>query len=217
MEKAGYQIVPKFHLSSAIRWANRSCKSYFVNHATVSSPNHLRQWEEMLSSAELAYNSMINHSTGKSPFNIVYTNLALDVAVLPKYQSEPASNFTRNYSQMLEEVRKQLIKSNQSYKAAADVHRRQKLFNVEDLVMVHMRRERFPPGTNYSKLHRRKIGPLLIIAKINDNAYTVELPADTQTSLTFNVSDIWPYHSHDDAPNITISSSESSSSSAGED
>ncbi|PKU71741.1 hypothetical protein MA16_Dca026865 [Dendrobium catenatum] len=179
---------------------------------------HPRQWEEMLSSAEFAYNAMVNRSTGKSPFSIVYTkvpNLALDVAVLPKIQSDAASKFTTNYSQMLEDVRKQLIKSNQSYKAAADIHRRQKIFNIGDLVLIRMRRERFPPGT-YSKLHRRKIGPVPIVAKINDNAYTVELPVDIHTSPTFNVSDIWPYHSPDDAP-IAISSSESSSSSAGED
>ncbi|PKU67182.1 hypothetical protein MA16_Dca013606 [Dendrobium catenatum] len=172
----------------------------------------------MLSTAEFAYNSMVNRSTVKSPFSIVYTklpNLALDVVVLPKCKSGAASTFMSQYSQMLEEVHTHLTNANLKYKAAADTRRRQQLFKVGDLVMVRLRRERFPPGA-YSKLSRRKIGPVPIIAKINDNAYTVELPADQNTSPTFNVSDIWPYHPPDNSV-ITISSSESSSSDAGED
>lgn len=78
---------------------------------------------------------------------------------------------------MLSDVKQQLVQSNQKYKAAVDTHRRQRLFDVGDLVMVRLRRERFPPGA-YSKLARRKIGPIPITAKINDNAYTVALPPD---------------------------------------
>ncbi|PKU82811.1 hypothetical protein MA16_Dca006109 [Dendrobium catenatum] len=176
------------------------------------------QWEEVMTTAEFAYNSMVNRSSGKTPFSIVYTkipNLALDVAVLPKCKSGAATSFTDQYSQMLEDVHRQLTKANLKYKASANLHRRQSVFNVGDLVMVRLRRECFPPGT-HSKLSRRKIGPVPIIAKINDNAYTVELPQGYTASPTFNVSDLWQYHPPDDAP-IMISSSESSSSNAGED
>ncbi|XP_020700061.1 uncharacterized protein LOC110112248 [Dendrobium catenatum] len=161
---------------------------------------------------------MTNRTTGKSPFSIVYTkqpNISLDITVLPKCKSSAATNFTDQYSEMLAEVRQQIIKSNQLYKETADVHRRHKTFKVGDLVMVRLRRERFPPGT-YSKLARRKIGPVPIVTKINDNAYTVALPADCNTSSTFNVSDIWEYKPADDGV-IALSSSESSSSEAGED
>ncbi|PKU81168.1 putative mitochondrial protein [Dendrobium catenatum] len=177
-----------------------------------------KQWEEVLTTAEFAYNSMVNRSTGKTPFSIVFTkvpNLALDLAILPKCKSGAAKNFTNQYSQMLEDVRLQLTNANRKYKADADRHRRPLVFNVGDLVMIRLRRERFPPGT-YSKLSRRKIGPVPIIAKMNDNAYTVELPPGYTTSPTFNVSDLWRYHPPDQSP-ITISSTETSSSEAGED
>ncbi|KAI0491610.1 hypothetical protein KFK09_025870 [Dendrobium nobile] len=180
--------------------------------------DYSKKWEEVLTTAEFAYNSMVNRSTGKSPFSIVFTkisNLALDVAVLPKCKSLPASQFTAQYSRMLEDVHTQLNNANQKYKAAANLHKRQVLFKVGDLIMERLRRERFAPGT-YTKLSRRKLGPVPIVAKINDNAYTVELPTGYNTSPTFNVSDIWPYHPPDDTIQI-ISSSESSSSSAGED
>ncbi|PKU76569.1 ATP-dependent DNA helicase RecG [Dendrobium catenatum] len=178
-----------------------------------------KQWEEVLGKAEFAYNSMTNRTTGKSPFSIVYTkqpNIALDITVLPKCKSYAATNFTDQYSEMLAEVRQQIIKSNQLYKEAADVHRRHKTFKVGDLVMVRLRRERFPPGTYSCKLARRKFGPVPIVTKINDNAYTVALPADCNTSSTFNVSDIWEYKPADDGE-IALSSSESSSSEARED
>ncbi|PKU82332.1 hypothetical protein MA16_Dca005337 [Dendrobium catenatum] len=116
---------------------------------------------------------------------------------------------------MLSDVRQQIITSNAKYKEDVDKHRRQCRFSVGDLVWVRLRRERFAPST-YSNLARRKIGPVPIIAKINDNAYTVTLPPDCMTSPTFNVSDIWPYSPPDDGV-ITIISSESSSSDPGGD
>ncbi|PKU76339.1 hypothetical protein MA16_Dca020162 [Dendrobium catenatum] len=180
--------------------------------------DHPKQWEDMLTRAELAFNSMNNRSTGKSPFNIVYTkapNLALDVVILSKCKAPAAATFTENYSEMLSKVRQQIIKANQHYKETVDRRRRQRLFNVGDLVMVRLRKERFPPGT-HSKLMRRKVGPIPVVAKINDNAYTTALPADLNMSPTFNVFNIWAYSSPDDAI-VTISSSESSSSEAGED
>ncbi|PKU82338.1 hypothetical protein MA16_Dca005343 [Dendrobium catenatum] len=179
---------------------------------------HPKQWEEVLSKAEFAYNAMPNRSTGKAPFSIVYTkapNIAVDIIVLPKCKSSAAASFSEDYSNMLSDVKQQIIKSNNRYKQAVDARRRKKVFEVGDLVLVRLRRERFAPG-EYSKLARRKIGPVPITAKFNDNAYRVDLPPGCNTSATFNVSDIWPYHSTDDAP-ITLSSSESSSSEAGED
>ncbi|PKU67185.1 hypothetical protein MA16_Dca013609 [Dendrobium catenatum] len=180
--------------------------------------DHPKQWEEVLTRAEFAYNSMPNRSTGKSPFYIVYTkapNLAIDIAILPKCKSLAAESFSGSYTDMLTEVRNHILKSNQRYKEFADHHRRQRIFSIGDLVMVRIRKERFPPGT-YSKLMRRKIGPIPITAKINDNAYIVDLPADYNMSSTFNVSDIWAYSPPDDAVVIN-SSSESSSTEAGED
>ncbi|KAI0503632.1 hypothetical protein KFK09_014566 [Dendrobium nobile] len=161
---------------------------------------------------------MTNRTTGKTPFSIVYTkppNTVLDLSILPKCKSQSTANFAEDYADMLSEVRRQIINSNLKYKEAADKHKRQRLFNVGELVMVRLRRERFPPGT-YSKLSRRKIGPIPITAKINDNAYSVALPAGCNTSPTFNVADIWPY-SPPDGGVINVSSSESSSSEPGDD
>ncbi|PKU68484.1 RNA-directed DNA polymerase [Dendrobium catenatum] len=162
---------------------------------------HPKQCEEFLGQAEFAYNSMPNRSTRKCPFQIVYTkspNHIFDIAVLPKCSDKTATQLSEQYQEVITEVRNKLLDSNAGYKAAVDIHRRQQIFEPGDLVMVRMRKERFPTGT-YSKLSPRKLGPVPILRRINDNAYTVELPPHIHTSATFNVADITAYHPPDDA------------------
>ncbi|PKU68856.1 hypothetical protein MA16_Dca010600 [Dendrobium catenatum] len=173
---------------------------------------HPKLWDEILGQAEFAYNSMTNRSSGRSPFSIVYTkqpNHTIDIAVLPKCSSKPASSFANQFSSMLQEVRAKLLESNNKYKQKADEHRREQLYKLGDLVMVRLRRERVAPGT-YSKLSPRKTGPFPILKQINPNAYVVDLPTHFNTSTTFNVTDLSPYHPPDDA-RTNISSSESDS------
>ena len=46
-----------------------------------------KMWDSALAQAEFAFNSMVNHSMGHSPFSIVYTkapNSTVDLITLPK-------------------------------------------------------------------------------------------------------------------------------------
>lgn len=128
-----------------------------------------------MAQAEFAYNSMVNRSTGKSPFAIVYChppNHALDLVPLPKLpgKSIAAEHMAEKISTIQKEVRQNLETATNKYKEAADKKRRLKVFQEGDLVMVYLRKERFPAGT-YNKLKDKKYGPYQIARKINDNAY----------------------------------------------
>jgi hypothetical protein len=49
-----------------------------------------------------------------------------------------------------------------------------------------------------SKLMSRAAGPFKILAKINDNAYKLELPLEFGVSPSFNISDLRPYMGEED-------------------
>ena len=52
-----------------------------------------------------------------------------------------------------------------------------------------MRKERFP-ARRRSKLHPRRDGPFQVLARINDNAYKLDLLGEYNISATFNASDL---------------------------
>ena len=66
------------------------------------------------------------------------------------------------------------------------------VFNIGDLVWLHLRKDRFP-NERKSKLLPRTDGPFKVLARYNDNAYKIELPRDKyKVSDIFNVKDLSP-------------------------
>ena len=93
---------------------------------------------------------------------------ALDLAKLPKVSglSAAAENMAKDVQAVQAEVRWKLEKANAKYKAATDKYFRAKQFQEGDMVMVFLRRERFPIGT-YGKLKPKKYGPYKILKKLD--------------------------------------------------
>ena len=93
-------------------------------------------------------------------------------------------------------IKERLQSSNQEYKHRADQHRREIKFEVDDLILAHPRKERFPRGT-YNKLKMKKIGPCKIVKKFGANAYEIELPDGIGISPIFNILDLYPYRAEE--------------------
>ncbi|KAK1680937.1 hypothetical protein QYE76_041785 [Lolium multiflorum] len=93
---------------------------------------------------------------------------------------------------------KELIeKKGKSNAARMNKKRKEILFKPGDMVWVHFRKDRFPK-LRKSKLLPRGAGPYKLLAKINDNAYSIDLPLDEfGVSNSFNVADLTPYDGED--------------------
>jgi hypothetical protein len=82
--------------------------------------------------------------------------------------------------------------SSQEYKCRVDQRRRELQFEVNDLILAHLRKETFPRGT-YHKLKMKKIGQCKVLKKFGANAYEIELPDGIEISSIFNISYLYPY------------------------
>ncbi|KAF2304621.1 hypothetical protein GH714_035811 [Hevea brasiliensis] len=106
--------------------------------------------------------------------------------------SQPTESFAQHIHELHDEIRRKIALSNENYKHAANVHRRNKEFNVCDNAMVCICPKRFPKNS-LKKLHARAIGPFFILQKIGYNAYLLDLPKNMNISPVFNVEDLSPY------------------------
>jgi hypothetical protein len=98
---------------------------------------------------------------------------------------------------MHETTKLNIEKMNEKYHIAASRVRKEVKLEPGDLVWPHLRKERFPE-LRKSKLMSSAAGPFKILAKINDNAYKLELPPKLEVSPSFNISDLRPYLGEED-------------------
>lgn len=164
--------------------------------------DNLRSWDTVLCQAEFAHNHANNRSLGYSPFKVVYGVVPrgpLSLTPLPQPGEfhgraiELIDELTDIHAQAQDNLQGTAIK----YKRAADSRRREVHFQVGEFVWAVLTKERFPIG-QYNKLKPRKIGPVEIIAKINENAYRLALPPHIHTANVFNVKHLFKYEPDDD-------------------
>jgi hypothetical protein len=98
---------------------------------------------------------------------------------------------------MHETTKLNIEKMNEKYCIAASNGRKEVKLEPGDLVWLHLRKQRFLE-LRKSKLMSRAAGPFKILAKINDNAYKLELSPEFGVSPSFNISDLRPYLGEED-------------------
>jgi hypothetical protein len=159
--------------------------------------DNLRLWEECLPHIEFAYNRSIHSTTKLSLFMVGYGFNPRDpIDLLPLPTSEIVNLDATQHSEFIlklhETTKLQIEKMNEKYHITANKGRKEVKLEPSDLVWAHLRKDRFP---NLRKCKRmpRVDGPYKVIAKVNDNAYTLELPPDFGISPTFNISYLKPY------------------------
>jgi hypothetical protein len=137
-----------------------------------------------------------------SPFQVVYgfnPRASIDLLPLPPLEMTcfDGSQQFEFILKMHETTQLNIEKMNEKYHIAASKGRKEVKPEPGDLVWLHLRKERFPEFRK-SKLISRAAGLFKILAKINDNAYKLELPPEFRVSPTFNISDLQPYLGEED-------------------
>jgi hypothetical protein len=133
-----------------------------------------------------------------SPFQVVYGfNSRTPIDLLPLPPSEmtcfDASQRSEFILKMHETTKLNIDKMHEKYHNAASKGRKEVKHEPDDLVWLHLRKER-----RKSILKSRAAGPFKILAKINDNAYKLELPPEFGASPSFNILDLRPYLGEED-------------------
>jgi translation initiation factor IF-1 len=137
-----------------------------------------------------------------SPFQVVYDfnpHAPIDLLPLPpsKITCFDVSQRSEFILKMHETTRLNIEKMNEKYRIAASKGRKEVKLEPGDLVWLYLRKEQFSK-LRKSKLMSRAAGPFKILARINDNAYKLELPPEFGVSPNFNISDLRPYLGEED-------------------
>ena len=109
----------------------------------------LRDWDSKLPCTEFAYNRTPSYATSHSPFEVCYgLNLLTSLDLIPISQeskvSFEAEERAKAMKKLYEKVRAQIDKANEQYKAKANKNQTHLEFKLEDLVWLHLRKERSP-------------------------------------------------------------------------
>ena len=102
-----------------------------------------RNWDSILPTTQIAYNSYVNRSIGASPFKVVYRytpRKPLDLLPMSPHVriSKSTEAFARLIHDLHNEIRKKIQVSNSQYKIHADTHLRYVEFQVGDYVMIRI-------------------------------------------------------------------------------
>jgi hypothetical protein len=156
---------------------------------------NLREWEVCLPHVEFAYNRAVHSTTQLYSFEVVYgfkPIMPLDLLPLPIQERVNMEASKRaDFVSKIHVNAKEAIEKKGKYTADhANKKQKEVLFQPGDMVWVHFRKDRFPQ-LRKSKLLPHGAGPYKVLAKINDNAYKIDLPtAEYGISNSFNVADL---------------------------
>lgn len=158
--------------------------------------NHQDDWDDILPMLELGFNTAVQASTQRSPYELLYgqqPRTPLDVALDPLLSRVPAAKERADrLREGFEFARGKLVQAQQRQARNADRHRRLVQLAVGDEVLLSTEGLQLRGQSN--KLCSPFVGPFAITEVINANAFRLALPPQMRAlHPVFNISRLKPY------------------------
>ncbi|KAF5817054.1 putative nucleotidyltransferase, Ribonuclease H [Helianthus annuus] len=165
------------------------CLETYLRCMVMTQPS---TWVKWLSLAEWWYNTTWHSAIKMPPFKALYgidpplhlPHIPLDTAVAD------LETWFHQREAVLLSLKQNLEKARNRMKQFADMHRSERSFVVGDWVFLklHPHVQSSLRLHKYSKLSPKFYGPFLIVQKVGNAAYTLDLPVGSQIHPTFHVS-----------------------------
>ena len=158
--------------------------------------DHQDDWDDILPMLELGFNTSVQASTQRSPYELLYgqqPRTPLDVAVDPLLPRVPAAKERADrLREGFELARGKLVQAQQRQARNADRRRRLVQLAVGDMVLLST--EGLQLRGHDNKLCSRYVGPFAVIEVVNANAIRLALPPQMKAlHSVFNISRLKPY------------------------
>jgi hypothetical protein len=156
-----------------------------------------KKWAAWIPLAEYWYNTSHHSSLGCSPFQALY-GYAPNEAMVPINTSVPtteAAQLLADRQQQMLLLRLNLEKAQARMKLYADKHRTERQFQVGDKVWLRLQPyvQSSVVSRPFPKLAHKFYGPYVILRRVGQVAYELQLPDGCQVHPVFHVSQLKPY------------------------
>ena len=171
--------------------ANRTLESILAGQVNAWQ----NDWDKYLPMAEFAMNSAYHSSIKMAPFQVLYGKIPLMPMehLVPERKVPHAEDFLMKMTNVIKEVRHNLIKAKQAQKKYADKHRRSHTFKEGDQVLLSTKNLNLPDQQK-GKLGARWAGPYQITEEIGENTFRLNLGEGVRMHDVFHTDKFKPYH-----------------------
>ncbi|KAL5729236.1 hypothetical protein ACHQM5_002212 [Ranunculus cassubicifolius] len=181
------------------------CLENYLRCMTSMQPRHWARW---LSLAEWWYNSAYHSSLKHSPFEVLYgyPPSAHAFPQQPLTGHQEVDTFLQDRQNAFRIIKDNLLAAQNRMKVYADKKRSERQFQVGEWVYLRLQpyRQNTLALRRNLKLAPRYFGPYLILDKIGQMAYKLQLPADSTIHPVLHVSQLKKYISPKCIPSQTL-------------